>query len=555
MTEETRSTAQSAANWLADIGVGTWTWDPAAGVVAWDPATEAVYGLDTGSFPGTFDAYLNLIHPDDRDEVVKVIGEVATMGGDYSIRHRVVWPNGVVRWVEGQGRITVDETGQPLDGRGIVYALTDRVTFDKERAELTASEEVARADLAASRERLRFLIDLTDAIAGTLNTERVARQFVSLITGRLASACIVDVQLQEPFGHLFTCVGHSTRGQHVTSGTPLTLPAATARLGTPLDGSGRLPESILDVDTPEQAKIVDEPGAKYVSAVPLMAHGTRIGTAVAVRTGRAWSRESRELLEAACRRAAGAFDRAELHADRSKFVAMFQAAATPRDLPRIPGLDLAAHYRPATDLIRLGGDLYDVFPLPGGSWMLVVGDICGKGIVAAGHAELARTALRAAAVATEDPVETLRVLNRTLLTESTRPMLTAAVAKVTPTSGQATFEVAVAGHPPPLLVQGLDDWRVLEVKGTMLGVTEQPKFERITHVLESGQSVALYTDGVTESRFGSTFFGVDRLGKTLSKGWSASANALVGDVASTIDAWAAGQPSDDLLLMVARCEG
>ncbi len=516
----------------------------------WDDASHRIYGLEPGTFDGRFDSFISMVHPEDRDEVLRVIGEVAATGGDYSIRHRIVIPDGGVRWIEGQGRITSVD-GAPEDGRGIVYLLDERLVFDREREELTAGKELARAESAATREQLRFLIELTDAISGSLNTERVARHFVSFVAEELADVCMVDVNVQEPFGNILTCVGAAGANPIVSTASPALAPAAARRASMPLDPSRAVGPEIVAMDSPEQESVVGG-GAMYVAAYALMAHGSRIGTITAIRRDRPWTRDSRELLLAATRRVAGAFDRAELHADRSKFVAMFQAAATPKDLPQIAHLDIAVHYRPATELVRLGGDLYDVFEVEPGSWMIAVGDICGKGIVAAGHAELARTALRSAAFSTGDPVKALEILNRTLLAESSRPMLTAVLARFDVTDDGVDVAIAAAGHPPPILISDVDEWSTVDTRGTMLGATPAPSFHNSQVTLRSGQAIAMYTDGITESRFGTSFFGTERLGKTLSSAWPSSAAAMAADVAATLDTWAAGQPPDDILLMVVR---
>ncbi|NND03342.1 MAG: SpoIIE family protein phosphatase [Acidimicrobiia bacterium] len=547
------SPASDDVDWLGRIGIGTWTWDPAAGTVSWDNASHHIYGLTYGSFDGKFESFIAMVHPDDRDEVLRVISEVAATGGDYSVRHRIVTPSGEVRWIEGQGRIST-ENGVPQDGRGIVYLLSDRMVFDSERDELTAGQELARAETESTREQLRFLIDLTDAITGSLNTERVARHFVSFIADTLADSCIVDITVQEPFGNVMTCAGGRDIKPVVTVATPAVAPAAARRASISLDPARPVTPDVVEMDTPEQAAILRD-GPTYAAVFPVTAHGSRIGTVTAIRFDRAWTRDARDLIRAATKRVAGAFDRAELHADRSKFVAMFQASATPRDLPDIPSVNLGVHYRPATELVRLGGDLYDVFQIGPDAWMVAVGDICGKGIVAAGHAELARTALRSAAFSTGDPVDSLNILNRTLLAESSRPMLTAVLARFDLKPEGIEVQLATAGHPPPIHVLGPDDWTEVDVGGTMLGATENAKFRGATVKLSPGQSLTMYTDGVTESRFGMSFFGVERLGKTLARAWPSSAEATVGDVASTLDTWAAGQPVDDVLLLVARAEG
>ncbi len=555
MREHTTSERNTHADWLSQIGIGTWTWDPGQNVVHWDRGAEAVYGMEPGSFAGDFESFLAKIHPEDLEDVTALIGQVAEKGGDYSIRHRIVWPDGSVRWIEGQGRITVDEDGTPIDGRGIVYLLSDRVTLDRERMVLIANEELARSESSADRERLQFLMDLTEAIAGSLNTERVASQFARLVSERLAAACIVDVKLQDPYGHLLSCAAVAGGTPVMLSGTSHDLPAAAARLTIAVGEDGAADHPALTVvDHADLRESMPQAPDASTLAFPLIAHGTRIGTVVLVRDGQPWSERARMLLAAASRRAASAIDRAEIHADRSKFVSMFQAAATPRDLPEVPGMEIAAHYRPATDLVRLGGDFYDIVELADGRWLVFVGDVSGKGIVAAAHAELARTALRAAGMATHDAVDSLRVLNSSLLAEPTKPMLTAAVMIIQTDGSGSRAQVAVAGHPPPLVIEGHDRWRTLEVRGTMAGVMPDPHFEDADVTLEPGQSLVLYTDGITESRFGDEFFGVERLGKIASAAWPASARSMIAGIGSSIETWAAGQPDDDLLVLVARAD-
>jgi PAS domain-containing protein len=90
---------------LEASGMGTWSWDTTTGRVEWDAATEALYGLEPGTFPGTYEAYLERLHPEDRESAVRRIDRSLGGGGMHRIQHRTVRPDGAVRWIEGWGRV------------------------------------------------------------------------------------------------------------------------------------------------------------------------------------------------------------------------------------------------------------------------------------------------------------------------------------------------------------------------------------------------------------------------------------------------------------------
>lgn len=536
--------ARTPIELLGNIGIGTWQWDPLAGTVMWDETTEQVYGIRAGAFDGTFESFIAHIHPEDRDEALAVIGQVAEQGGDYSIRHRAILPTGETRWLEGQGRILLGADGEPRAGFGIVYDITERYTQELERTQLVAKE-------LASREELHFLIEAGDRLTGSLNTERVAERLADLIVPRIGRACIVDVRLDDPAGWMLTTVkADADSPPMVEVGSRHQLEAAATRLAQSA--------SAPNVEAGDPSWLAsDIPGLEALSldgdnlaVVPLMSHGIRIGTVAAILEDDPARSTSPELLAGLCRRGAVALAHAELYADRSRFISMFQSRET-RPAPSVPGLDIAVHYRPATDLVRLSGDLYDVFELPDGAWMVAVGDVCGKGVVAAGHAELCRSALRAAALSADDLVQTLAVLNRVLLAEDSRPMLTAALLRCEQTNDGAVVTVASAGHPPALLIDG-GAWREVEASGTMLGVTPDPRFDIAEIPLRPGSAIALYSDGVTEGRFGHAFFGIERLGQTLVDASAGPAAGMAEDVGAAVDTWTSGEPLDDVLVAVVK---
>jgi len=251
-----------------------------------------------------------------------------------------------------------------------------------------------------------------------------------------------------------------------------------------------------------------------------------------------------ELVEAR-RRAEESEARAQL------LTATLQQSLVPPSAPEIPGLDVVAAYRPAGTGIELGGDFSDVFPMPGRSWGIVIGDVRGKGVEAATVATLARHTLRAAAMRTSQPRIALRTLHQTLESEGAERFCTAAFARIRSWhEGTYRFVVASGGHPLPLRATADGDVVPLGVHGSLLGVLDRPAFTDTVVELHPGDVVVFYTDGVPEGRRGREFYGDERLVEQLRtlrpRGAAAVADGIVEDVVS----FQGGIPRDDIALVV-----
>ena len=179
-----------------------------------------------------------------------------------------------------------------------------------------------------------------------------------------------------------------------------------------------------------------------------------------------------------------------------------QATLLPPVLTAPPGLEVAAHYSIAsTD--QVGGDFYDLFPLAGGRWGLFLGDVCGKGAAAAAVTSLARYTLRAAAVYDPDPVRVLTNLNTVLNHEyqGVDPRFCTVVFGVLTPSGTG-FDVVLAGggHPSSLLLAADGGARYVPTPGgQLIGVLPDPHIATSTVQLGPGDTLLLYTDGLTEA--------------------------------------------------------
>jgi PAS domain S-box-containing protein len=149
--DELRSREAEARLALDAGGMGAWRWNRVTNEVTWSPELEAVYGFEPGTFPGTFEAFVELIHPDDREHVLEAMQRVVTHGGEIEHEHRVVLANGEVRWTEGRGHEIPGTDGREWIGIGV--DITSRKEAETERARLLALEQLARAEAEqASRE-------------------------------------------------------------------------------------------------------------------------------------------------------------------------------------------------------------------------------------------------------------------------------------------------------------------------------------------------------------------------------------------------------------------
>ncbi|HKO39491.1 MAG TPA: SpoIIE family protein phosphatase [Solirubrobacterales bacterium] len=193
--------------------------------------------------------------------------------------------------------------------------------------------------------------------------------------------------------------------------------------------------------------------------------------------------------------------------ERAQIAATLQRGLLPPPLPHIPGWSVAAMYRPAGAENEIGGDFYDAFRIAGG-WMVVIGDVTGRGAQAAAVTAHARYTLRTAAALTGDPVVALRTLNRELLGRGTA-LCSVAAMTITEDPTQPV-RLAVAGHPPPLLVDG-DSVTEAASPAPVLGAFPDEQWRVEAAAVAPGQQLVVITDGITEAEGEEGRFGEERL--------------------------------------------
>lgn len=258
--------------------------------------------------------------------------------------------------------------------------------------------------------------------------------------------------------------------------------------------------------------------------------------------------------------AEGALKEAEAHRARLQTaLSVLQQSLLPHALPEIPGVEAAAHYHTASP-DRLGGDFYDVFPIGGGGrrFGFFLGDVCGKGPQAAALTSLTRHALRAAALHDPDPVAALTTLNSVLherYTGSGDPRYCTTVFGTLdpdPETGQVTVHLASGGHPPCLVLRADGTAQYLPTPGGLfVGILPNARFATATTTLRAGDTLLLYTDGLTEARTGedrASFFGEENLLAFAARHAGQPPEAVVQALTALLNDFGEGLDDDTALL-------
>jgi sigma-B regulation protein RsbU (phosphoserine phosphatase) len=192
---------------------------------------------------------------------------------------------------------------------------------------------------------------------------------------------------------------------------------------------------------------------------------------------------------------------ADLERERvQRLATTLQRTLLPPKLPRVPGMEVAAHYHVAA-VEEVGGDFYDLFPLADGRWGFFLGDVCGKGANAAVLTSLARYTLRAAAVYDPDPRAVLHNLDTVLANDDDPHFCTVVFGLLTPSPDGCAVTLAGGGHPPAILLRA-DGTAAYQhtAGGQLVGVLPDATFVATTFQLTPGDTLLLYTDGLTEAR-------------------------------------------------------
>lgn len=253
-------------------------------------------------------------------------------------------------------------------------------------------------------------------------------------------------------------------------------------------------------------------------------------------------------------RVALAVDNARQYRQRSEIAHTLQQSLLPPALPPIAGLELAASFRPAYEGVDVGGDFYDVFQAAEDSWVIIIGDVTGKGPSAATLTALIRHTARIIAARVERPSEVLAQLNEAVLPQiADDHFCTLVMIRLERNDAGLTAHISSGGHPLPLLLRPNGSVLKAGSWGPFVGAFADMAWSEQIVKLEPGDTLLLYTDGVSEARSqNGEFFGDERLIEFLGAQSGHSTKELVVGIEEVIVQFQQGRPRDDLALLAVR---
>ncbi|MFZ3566237.1 SpoIIE family protein phosphatase [Streptomyces sp. BH097] len=401
------------------------------------------------------------------------------------------------------------------DTRGRVIGVAAAVIDDTERHQ--AAVEAARA-----RRRLATLADAGVRIGSTLDMERTARDLADIAVTDLADVAAVDVldviftgvdpavpdtgkgaafrplavaarppsdavRAADPVGEAAVYAADRLVTECVTTGRPVLVPQLTADT---LRRLGRDPDSVT----------LARAGAHSYLAVPLTAHGVVLGALSLLRVGnpRPFDADDRAFACELADRAAICIDNGRWYRHERDTALALQRSLLPQRATHRPGLEIATRYHPADDASGIGGDWFDVLPLPDDRTALVIGDVMGSGINAAATMGQLRTATRTLAQLDLSPCQVLHQLDRLSADLDGSSFVTCSYVICEPATGHC--RIATAGHLPPVLAHPDGRAEAVEMDpGAPLGLGDSVYTAR-DFTLAPGSRLVLYTDGLVETR-------------------------------------------------------
>lgn len=422
---------------------------------------------------------------------------------------------------------------------------------------------VKRVQLAES-----FMSEASRVLASSMDYRDTLKRVAELAVPTLADWCSVDVLTEE--GVIERIAVHHNdpsklelaerleraypRSIDEEGGVAAVVRSAEARIFTDVT-----PEQLAAyAHDSEHLGLLSAIGARDVIIVPMIGATGAVGaiTLVTAESLRRLTSADVQLARRLARRSGTAVEHARLYAAHSRISRILQDALLPEALPEIEGFEVRARYAPVGLANEVGGDFYDAFPCGEGRWMLLIGDVCGKGARAAGITALARHTLRTAAMVGQAPIEMLATLHRAL---RERPpgsdLCTVCLACVRQDQGDrsARLSVVLAGHQPPLLIDPDGTSAPIGEPGTMLGVIDPLELVERDTELRTGQTLLLYTDGVSDAgqRLGSPLreSGVAELSRLAPQ---RSLEGLLEHIEQAARARSNGRLRDDVALLAIR---
>jgi serine phosphatase RsbU (regulator of sigma subunit) len=518
-----------------DAAAGFYNWLLATGEVICDELTYLLHGLDPDP-AHRFEAFLAQVPQEDVQDLLDMLDSLLSRIGDYAMEYRVRLPDGRIRTLETRGRVVADPaTGQPHRMMGIIIDVTER-----RAAEL---EALRRAAVAARMQEVTAGL----ASAGTLTELRTA---VTAALPALGANGLLVTDAGQPAEIVLECgdLGMAAGRVRIGKDGPVRTAAAT---GDPLFFTEA---AELRRRFPQSVEAVRATGAVSLAVIPIGGVPRMRGVCMIGFDGpRSFDAAERAFLVLAASAIGQAVHRAKIHDVELNLAMALQGGMLPRTLRCGPGAELAHRYEAATTGIQVGGDWFDSVQRADGRTLLIIGDVEGHNVQAAGMMYRVRTNLLAYADQANDISSLMSRANAFVCEvneDADAPLFaTCLLALIDPELRQIT--VCRAGHIPPVLAVGARLSTVHHNEpGVPLGVLEGYAYPVWKLDYAPGSMLLLCTDGLLESMDNNLDRGLDRCRTVLDGHWEEKLDKVADELlcANRPDgAW-----KDDVALLLAR---
>jgi serine phosphatase RsbU (regulator of sigma subunit)/PAS domain-containing protein len=415
-----------------------------------------------------------------------------------------------------------------------------------------------------SEESMRFLAEAGELLSSSLDYEQTLARFASLAVPRLADWCSID--LVDERGEIRNVAVAHAQPEKVALAHELQRrfpPRADAPTGTPAVIRSGKPEMISHIDDaiivaavgedPELLGMIRALGLRSSITLPLVTRGHVLGaiTLVNAETPHEFDQDDLHFAELVARRAALAIDNARLYRTQREIAHTLQASLLPAALPALDDVVVAVRYRPAGEGLEVGGDFYDVWRLPDGRVGVMIGDVCGKGTEAAALTSLMRHTIRGLLRREPSPAAVLLDVNELMLEHGDGTRFATAVLGVAESAGPDAYRVRLccAGHPLPLLIAPERVERAAKHYGIVLGISDRVPLVDEHCTVARGQTLLLWTDGVTERRRDGQLFGEERLMAIAAQHAGESPERLLEVIETTVEQFSPVPFEDDIAML------
>jgi PAS domain S-box-containing protein len=533
---------------------------------SWNRGAERLYGYTPEEAIGR---HIGMLVPEDRaGEEVELLSRVLR---DERVEHyetKRKHKDGTILDVS----LTVSplrEPGGRIVGASVIGRdISESKRLDAQRAELLRREQETRLQTERAERRASFLAEAQSVLSSSLDYQLTLRNLAELAVPQLADWCAIDTVRADGALERLALVHIDAAKQRLALEIERRYPhdprPDRGPLKAILTGESQLireipPEMIAETAQDEEhARLIEQLGLRSAMVVPLLGHDRALGaiTFVAAESDLIFGDDDLALAEDLAARAAVAIDNARLYSERDYIATTLQQSLMPDRLPDIPGVDLAARYRAAGEGNEVGGDFYDIYRTGESSWGIAIGDVRGKGPRAAVVTGLARYTLRTASLGETLPSRVLGTLNEAMVLQPADDRFcTVAYARLEPgDDGTVHVTLGVGGHPLPLLLRADGTVETAGSPGTLIGFVPDPEVVDETIELQPGDSLVLYTDGVSEARSESGLFGEERLFDLVKSCSGLDAATIAERIESDVLAFREVGTSDDLAVLVLRVQ-